>query len=403
MILPRTDEQTNKNVRQLVAILAMIVYNAMDTSSDFTIMGGIEMSNAQGCQCGQAHAACTNEFQYAVKTICGEANTETPNAPVAPGQYWTAINIHNPDKCKNANFRVKVAIALEKLPSPISVYYPVNSAIALGPDGAFEIDCPLIRLIVQILYSPQSPPQFIKGYFVIESDIELDVVAVYTAAQSIKGPVSTFQTERVQGRCVPVCEDLVLPLNTGVAAWQTINSSGTLVGPVVAPLPLSSFTTGAWGPAPFGSSWASAVASDGTNAPAETQYYQLCFDLCSGFTAPAQIQIQVAADNSAQVLLNNISVGNVTGFAPPTLVTITPSANPLLLQAGRNCLQVNVTNNRGTTPNPTGFYVAGILQVARGKCPCAPLPLAAPPQGQGADAKEAASLFDQIANASKAN
>jgi|SRR5579862_3899955 len=354
------------------------------------------MSNAQGCQCGQAHAACTTEFQYAVKTICGEANIETPNTPVAPGQYWTAINIHNPDKCKDAHLRVKIAIALESLPNPVSQYF---GPISLGPDGAFEIDCPLIRLIVQILYSPQSPPQFIKGYFVIESDIELDVVAVYTAAQSTRGPVSTFQTERVQGRCVPVCEDLVLPLNTGVAAWQTITSSGTLVGPVVAPLPLSAFTTGAWGPAPFGASWASAVASDGTNAPAETQHYQLCFDLCSGFTAPAQIQIQVAADNSAQVLLNNISVGNVTGFAPPTLVNITPSA----LQPGRNCLQINVTNIQGPTPNPTGFYVTGILQVARGKCPCAPLPLVAPPQGRGADTKDAASLFDQIAAASKAS
>jgi hypothetical protein len=358
------------------------------------------MSNAQGCQCGQAHAACTTEFQYAVKTICGEANTETPGAPVAPGQYWTAINIHNPDKCKDAHFRFKIAIALQSLPNPISRYI---GPITLGPDAALEIDCPLIRGLVSLVYPPTFMPTFIKGFFVIESDIELDVVAVYTAAQSSRGPVSTFQTERVQGRCVPVCEDLVLPLNTGVAAWQTTTSSGTLVGPVVAPLPLSASTNGLWGPAPFGASWASAIASDGTNAPAETQYYQLCFDLCSGFTAPAQIQIQVAADTSAQVLLNNIAVGNVPGFAPPTLITITPSANPLLLHSGHNCLQVNVTNNPRKGPNPTGFYVAGILQVARGKCPCAPLPLTPPPQERGADAKDATSLFDQIVAASKAS
>ena len=31
--------------------------------------------------------------------------------------------------------------------------------------------------------------------------------------------------------------------------------------------------------------------------------------------------------------------------------------------------------NGGANPNPTGFALAGTLRVARGKCPCAPLPL----------------------------
>jgi hypothetical protein len=342
----------------------------------------LEMSNAQGCQCGQAHGACKTEFQYAVKLLWGTVNSQTAGAPAASGQYWTAINIHNPDKCKQAQPRYKLAVANQLKAGSVSTF---QGPYPLGPDEAFEIDFQYLALAwSRILFPGQTMPAFVKGWVVIESDIELDVVAVYTgapiSAATGSGPLTTFQTERVQPRCVPVCEDLVLPLNTGVAAWQTTTSTGTLVGPVVAPLPLSAFTAKAWGPAPFGTSWASAVAADGTNALAETQYYQLCFDLCSGFTAPAQIQIQVAADNSAQVLLNNIPVGSVTGFAPPTLVTITPSSNPLLLQPGRNCLQVNVTNATGGSPNPTGFYVTGILQVAGGKCPCVPLPLAPPPQ-----------------------
>jgi hypothetical protein len=358
----------------------------------------LEMSNAQGCQCGQAHATCTTEFQYAVKTICGEANTETPNAPVAPGQYWTAINIHNPDKCKDAHFRFKIAIAFQGSSNPISQYI---GPIPLGPDAALEIDCPIIRGLVSLLYPPKFMPTFIKGFFVIESDIELDVVAVYTAAQNAKGPVSTFQTERVQGRCVPVCEDLVLPLHTGIAAWQTVSPAP--VGPVVAVNPTPPIP-GIWAFPTFGSQWVSQSSTDGGVASLITRSYQLCFDLCSGFEVPAQFQIQVQADDSAIVYLNGTQTGTVPfpGFATPLPVPVT--VNTSLLKAGNNCFRVDVTN--GPLPEgfgATGFAVAGILRVARGKCPCAPLPLVAPSQGRGADAKEAASLFDQIAAASKAN
>src|SRR6185503_13723311 len=94
---------------------------------------------------------------------------------------------------------------------------PYQVIKALKPDESIEIDCPEVMSALS-----QPPPPFVKGYVVIESDVELDVVAVYTSAQSATGPVNTFHTERVQGRCVPVCEDLILPLNTGVADWQTI-------------------------------------------------------------------------------------------------------------------------------------------------------------------------------------
>src|ERR1044071_1052535 len=133
------------------------------------------MSN---CQCSQSHGACATEFQYAVKVVSGEVPTPQENAqtPVAPGRYWTAVNIHNPDKCKDANYRWKVAVANPGESGPISVYQRTRP---LSPDQAIELDN---RQILDA-FLPQ-PPRFIKGFAVIESDIELDGVAVYTGSTS---------------------------------------------------------------------------------------------------------------------------------------------------------------------------------------------------------------------------
>jgi hypothetical protein len=346
-----------------------------------------------GCQCGgQGHGACATEFQYAVKLVCGGVDVKTPGAPAAFGQYWTAINIHNPEKCKQAHFRIKIAVADPLHAGPVSAYV----GAALGPDEAFEIDCLYIKLLWPFLFSGQTAPNFVKGYVVIETDIELDVVAVYTGAAAADKPLTTFQTERVQPRCVPVCEDLVLPLHTGFAAWQG------QAGPAV---PVNA--VGVWAPAPFGSAWVSQSSTDiGATTSLGVRHFELCFDLCSGFEVPAQFQIQVLADDSAQVSLNGPPVTNVgqvgsdtvggLGFSTPTLFNV----NPNLLRAGRNCLRVAVRN--GPLPGgfgPTGFALAGLLHVVRGKCPCAPLPVAGTAPGHANVAKP--TLFEQMAAASK--
>jgi hypothetical protein len=336
---------------------------------------------SSGCQCGQAHGACATEFQYAVKIVCGEVKP-ADNNPVAPGRYWTAVNIHNPDKCKDANFSLKIGIAELSLQSPVSQYF---GPLPLRPDGMIELDCPIIKLIAGLLVSP--PPQFVKGYMVIKSDIELDVVAVYTGTT---GSSNSFHTERVPARCVPVCEDLILPLNTGVANWQTVSPAPT--GPVV---PLSGLPA-AWVGAPFGFTWVGQAAGDSANASAIWRRYELCFDLCDGFAVPSAIPIHVLADNAAEVSLNGSgavgSPGNVGSIADPGFVA--PhllNANPALLKAGRNCFRVDVNNLGG----PSGFAVTGILNVARGKCPCAPLPIVMQPVGDHRDEK-AAAIFAKI-------
>jgi len=124
-------------------------------------------------------------IEYAAKIICG-----VPDRPaVAPGVYFTAINIHNPGK-DSVRFRKKFATTRAgETPGPISPF----SGAMLGPDQALEIDC------TDILRRSRERG-FIKGFAIIQSQAELDIVAVYTAAPSIRQPVVALDVERVPGR-----------------------------------------------------------------------------------------------------------------------------------------------------------------------------------------------------------
>lgn len=123
-------------------------------------------------------------YQYAVKFVCGKSSGHV----VARGKYFTAINIHNPTS-NEIQYRKKIAIALpgEKT-GPLSEY----SIAVIGPDEALEIDCPDIYK-----HSRTTPCCFLKGFVIIESLVELDIVAVYTAAQK-KNRVETLHMERVR-------------------------------------------------------------------------------------------------------------------------------------------------------------------------------------------------------------
>jgi hypothetical protein len=124
-------------------------------------------------------------FQYAAKFVCGK----TDAGIVAPGQYFTAINVHNPSE-RGIGFRKKFAIALPgERPGPVSTFFRAK----LGPDEAFEIDCP------DIFRRTNAKEGFLKGFVVIETPLELDVVAVYTAAGGT-GRVETMELERVKPR-----------------------------------------------------------------------------------------------------------------------------------------------------------------------------------------------------------
>jgi hypothetical protein len=129
------------------------------------------------------------DFQYAAKFVCGKS----PGTIVAPGTYFTAINVFNPWG-KKIRFGVFVVVALPGLkPGPKSKL----RGTALGPVEAFEIDCPDIRKMAAV------KDELIKGFVVLVSSVELDVVAVYTASGK-DGTVETLHTERVPARIVPL-------------------------------------------------------------------------------------------------------------------------------------------------------------------------------------------------------
>jgi len=132
----------------------------------------------------QSQFAMDTSLQYAAKVVCGES----PGKVVARGTYWTAINVHNPNRT-TVTLRWKVAVALPGAKAgPVSRFLDAK----LGPDEALEIDCPDVMKRVKTA-------GFLKGFVVIETGLELDIVAVYTAAPE-RGQVVALHTERVPAR-----------------------------------------------------------------------------------------------------------------------------------------------------------------------------------------------------------
>ena len=154
---------------------------------------------------------------YAVKFLCGSflPKPSTPPAggvewPVKPGNYFTAINVHNPNPT-SISFKKKAVLLYraDKPPKPEEPMPPGKLfEAALKEDWGLEIDCADIR---SQLLSGAAPgaPTFIKGWVVIEvtgtpNQMEprpLDVTVVYTSHgwnQSGKTPVYTGFAEDVE-------------------------------------------------------------------------------------------------------------------------------------------------------------------------------------------------------------
>lgn len=128
--------------------------------------------------------------QYAVKFVCGKPAPKL--RLLSRGRYFTAINVHNPQIKEPVDFWYKVAVAEPKL--VVGQVTEFQNVLMRG-DGALEIDCPNILELTQ-------GEAFRKGFVVIVSREELDVVAVYTAGRE-PGAVDEVQAlhmERVPPR-----------------------------------------------------------------------------------------------------------------------------------------------------------------------------------------------------------
>lgn len=134
-------------------------------------------------------------FQYAVKVVLGRSGGEV----VAPGEYWTAINVHNPYHYTFARFIKKIVVA-RPFEEQGEVFGPFDGR--LEPGHALEID----RMDVdRHLEELGVRFEFLKGYVVIECETELNVVAVYTASGR-EEMLQVFHTERVAPRVLEVRE-----------------------------------------------------------------------------------------------------------------------------------------------------------------------------------------------------
>lgn len=132
---------------------------------------------------------------YAVKFLCGNfmprttsPPTEGAEWPVKPGNYFTAINVHNPSS-DSVRFQKK-AVMLYRADKPPEPEQPMPPGrlhdASLRGDWGLEIDCADIRQKLLGDVAPQSPT-FIKGWVVIEvtgapdmAPMPIDVTAVYT-------------------------------------------------------------------------------------------------------------------------------------------------------------------------------------------------------------------------------
>ncbi|MBI1884790.1 MAG: hypothetical protein HYS09_00460 [Chloroflexi bacterium] len=127
---------------------------------------------------GSTSAATTSpSLLYVVKFVCVPEVGPAAGA-VVPGTYKTAINVHNPNP-DPVPFTKKAVIAKSEDLSrgPISTI----KNLTLNPDKALEIDCADIK---NVLFAGKTQAVG-KGFVVIETSVQLDVVSVNTQLTTV--------------------------------------------------------------------------------------------------------------------------------------------------------------------------------------------------------------------------
>lgn len=314
------------------------------------------------CNCAQNSRDNRIDYQYAVKIVCGTITTKSTEHPLPLGEYKTKINVHNFSRCECVTFRWKVAIGF-----PHSKVGPASDFLeaTLCADEALEIDCSDIKKRIA------KDIEHAEGWVVIESPLELDVVAVYGTSELKDGTVNAFHTERVHPRCLAVCDDFDLNISTGVAAWE-VREPGTAAVFNVATL---SGPAPGWNAPQAGSIW---VRPGSIEVPGKYTY-KLNFKLCSGFKKPNLQMNLLAAHFIESVSLNGHQI--LPSQAPGPSFNITPitcSTNQFF-KTGINELII-IVNNPGRKSSPTGLNVYGFIEVANGLCAGEPYPLLACPK-----------------------
>jgi hypothetical protein len=157
---------------------------------------------------GQIDGDPQTPMLYRAKFVCGQPVGNT----LAPGRYFTIINVHNPIEDASAepiSFTMKFAVA----PPPKQGHTQFSSSFDVASDNVREISCgEIIREAHGV--ANLCSASFCEGFVVIESQAELDVTAIYTAA-NLNPPqqVRALHTTRVLPHC---------PIRTEVLPEQTV-------------------------------------------------------------------------------------------------------------------------------------------------------------------------------------
>jgi hypothetical protein len=181
---------------------------------------------------GRGGEATTAAFGYSAKFLCGTLTYIDPlSGQTVEMEMTTAINVHNPTAAY-VTIDKKAVQALPETQEPPSPGSVVRKDIT--PDGAFEIDCADIKTLLQLM---PPVPDFLKGFVVIESPAEIDVVGVYTAQRVLDdttpGVGHSVEVDTIEARTLPPAvppEDL---LDTYPTKFVCGSLSGTSEDPLV--------------------------------------------------------------------------------------------------------------------------------------------------------------------------
>jgi hypothetical protein len=184
-----------------IAVAALILIVALVSARSIVLA---RAATAQGAK-SNAVPLATSQVEYAAKIVCGvqATNTQVFEPPTKPGNYATAINIHNPNQLTTTApiaFTKHVVIANEEGTTLSTPTTPVNAT--LNSDNAMEVDC---NTIVSEFFDGKAPAAFFKGFLVIltATGNSLDVVGVYSA-QPLPPSGSTFNDTGIALDIVPI-------------------------------------------------------------------------------------------------------------------------------------------------------------------------------------------------------
>lgn len=143
----------------------------------------------------------TTTYIYSVKIVCGTVRPPRPKpdiptlrdpSPVVPGLYRTAVNIHNFwDEATAFQHKVAIALPLDQPRGPVTRLVDAK----LGPNEALEVDCH--NVVAMLGGATSAVAEFLKGFLVIESPVELEVTSVYTAEELQENGIS-IDVEQIQ-------------------------------------------------------------------------------------------------------------------------------------------------------------------------------------------------------------